>query len=469
MKYLILFMLMGLIQLKTFAQAPNLINFQGQARGENGAVVSNKTIAIRIFLRSQNTTGPIFYSETRSVQTNNTGLFSFQIGSPGASNVSGSLTMPSSANFCYIHTEMDVNNGTAFIHVGTELLSSVPYSKYADVVTNLSSKGSVKSNQLGSDGAALGNILMHASSAQMRLVPVAPPSLVNTMPALVTAKITHNNAAVPAFGITNTGTGPAIQVNGTGNARGILMYGGQAGIKAENNSPTTEAMRVSNGGLGSAISTFTDGQWNLGVLASAEPTGYAIRSNGKIRFRGGAKPAQKGTIATCNENGELLWVQTKVGCKVNSIGSTERIGKFQTGGFGSTNISFKNEEFDSGNYMNTDNGFATIFTAPDSGYFNVTGNVTVSSTDGSIFPTPALEEATIFARIVSLNGSVTNQTLATKKGTYGLASQINLGFDTEIRANAGDKIHFVVSGSSESDIYFSNPSLSINYAGPNPF
>ena len=73
------------------AQAPGIFNYQAVARNSVGNALSNKTVSLRITIHDGSATGSNVYSETRTVSTNTFGLFNVQIGSPGATNVSGSV------------------------------------------------------------------------------------------------------------------------------------------------------------------------------------------------------------------------------------------------------------------------------------------------------------------------------------------------------------------------------------------
>jgi trimeric autotransporter adhesin len=76
-----------------FGQAPGIFNYQGVARNSVGNVLQNKNIALRLSIHDGTAGGPVVYSETRSVTTNPFGLFNVQVGSPGASGVTGSIAV----------------------------------------------------------------------------------------------------------------------------------------------------------------------------------------------------------------------------------------------------------------------------------------------------------------------------------------------------------------------------------------
>ena len=63
-----------------WAQIPETINFQAIARNVSGEVMKNQTIMIQLSILDGSSTGNIVYKEIRSLQTNDYGSFSFQIG-----------------------------------------------------------------------------------------------------------------------------------------------------------------------------------------------------------------------------------------------------------------------------------------------------------------------------------------------------------------------------------------------------
>lgn len=114
------------------AQAPGFFNYQGVARNSVGNVLQNKTISLRLSIRDVSPNGATVYSETRSVETNNFGLFNVQIGSAGATNVTGTIAGVNWAvGAKFIQVEIDPAGGSSFINIGTSQLASVPYALFA--------------------------------------------------------------------------------------------------------------------------------------------------------------------------------------------------------------------------------------------------------------------------------------------------------------------------------------------------
>ena len=127
-QFLLVFTALFLIITGSFAQAPGLINYQGVARNAVGNVLANVKITLRLSIRDNSAAGPIVYSETRSLTTNTVGLFNVQMGSPGATNVTGTVAGVNWATGSkYIQVEIDPAGGNAFTTIGTSQLASVPY------------------------------------------------------------------------------------------------------------------------------------------------------------------------------------------------------------------------------------------------------------------------------------------------------------------------------------------------------
>ena len=123
----------------TNAQAPAFINYQGVARNSVGNALINKTIGLRLTIRDfGGGLGIAVYSETRTVTTNNFGLFNVQIGGAGASNVTGSiLGVNWKLGSKFLQVEIDPEGGTTYKDIGTTRLTSVPYSLYANQAGDL--------------------------------------------------------------------------------------------------------------------------------------------------------------------------------------------------------------------------------------------------------------------------------------------------------------------------------------------
>jgi uncharacterized protein (TIGR02145 family) len=111
------------------------INFQGVARSANGTILSSQKISLKLSIITGVSTNTPDYMETRSVETNAQGIFSIVIGDIGAITTIGAYAnIDWKNNIKFLKVEMDPNNGTNFISMGTTQLQYVPFSYYANGV-----------------------------------------------------------------------------------------------------------------------------------------------------------------------------------------------------------------------------------------------------------------------------------------------------------------------------------------------
>lgn len=112
------------------AQVPQGFKYQTAIRDNNGAVLANKLVAIKLSLLAGSATGTLIYSEVHKVATNDFGVANLNVGNGtvGSGNFS---TIDWGSNTFFLKTEIDVNNGTNFIFMGTSQLLSVPFAMYA--------------------------------------------------------------------------------------------------------------------------------------------------------------------------------------------------------------------------------------------------------------------------------------------------------------------------------------------------
>ena len=133
MKKLLLTITGFVLTLLSFAQSPNLLNYQGVARNGVGNVLPNQPVGLRLSILNGGPTGPAVYSETRNVTTNMFGLFNVQVGSPGAITSTGTVAginwtaFGAGSGTKFLKVEIDAQGGTNYFNVGSTQLVSVPY------------------------------------------------------------------------------------------------------------------------------------------------------------------------------------------------------------------------------------------------------------------------------------------------------------------------------------------------------
>ena len=119
------------------AQTNKGINFQGIARDNNGYILPNKSINIRISIKADTLSSKIEYQEITPITTSVLGLFTIMIGAYETNkivavgpfeNIDWSITEK------YLQIEIDTVGDLSFMYMGTQKINYVPYSFYADNV-----------------------------------------------------------------------------------------------------------------------------------------------------------------------------------------------------------------------------------------------------------------------------------------------------------------------------------------------
>jgi hypothetical protein len=139
MKLISSFLVFFLINVSgVFSQStlPPGIPYQAIARNANGTPYVNANLTVRFSLHEQTATGTVSYAETKSLQTNDLGLFSttFGSGTPITGTFSG-INWAQTTKFL----QVEINLGSAWVDMGTQQLMSVPYAMYAGTAGTLSS------------------------------------------------------------------------------------------------------------------------------------------------------------------------------------------------------------------------------------------------------------------------------------------------------------------------------------------
>ena len=124
------------ISFLTAQSVPNGINFQAVARDADGAILANKTITLRLSLKTQVPIEQTFYVETQQVTTNSLGLFSLVIGK-GKTSQGLFEEVPWGSSEIMMETAMDSRGGSDFIILSTSNLLAVPYAFHANTASKL--------------------------------------------------------------------------------------------------------------------------------------------------------------------------------------------------------------------------------------------------------------------------------------------------------------------------------------------
>lgn len=203
MKKYLLLLCIFMISLNLIAQVPQLFNYQGVARNGSGVPLANQTITVRLTIRDGSAAGTSLYSETRSVLTNQFGIFTVVVNSAGATTVTGNFsTINWGAATRFLQVEIDPAGGSNFSNLGATQLLSVPYALHAGNANYTAGTGiQLTGNSIA---AQTTSALWNANQLQGR-------SVINTAPTNGQV-LTWNGsnwapASLPAgSGITGTGT-----------------------------------------------------------------------------------------------------------------------------------------------------------------------------------------------------------------------------------------------------------------------
>lgn len=121
------------------AQVPQKFKYQGVVHDNNGNLLINKNISLRISLLQGSITGTAVYVETHDTTTNQFGLFNITVGA--GTVISGNFsTIPWNISY-FQKVEIDTSGGSNFIFMGTSQLLSVPYALNAQTAENSLNNG----------------------------------------------------------------------------------------------------------------------------------------------------------------------------------------------------------------------------------------------------------------------------------------------------------------------------------------
>ena len=124
-----------LISITSFGQAPQLIPYQAIARDDAGQALANASINARFTIHDETATGTTVWQEIQTITTSALGLFTAQLGS----NISlGSVNWASGSKFM----QVEIDLGSGFVDIGTQQMLSVPYALHSRSVNiNVSDEG----------------------------------------------------------------------------------------------------------------------------------------------------------------------------------------------------------------------------------------------------------------------------------------------------------------------------------------
>ena len=129
-KKLIVLILVCLSYLSSAQTTPQLFKYQSAIRDNNGLLLANKLVALKISLLKYNASGVVEYAETHHAASSDFGIVSINIGE-GSPSIGNFASINWGNGPYFIKVDLDINNGSNFLYMGTTQLLSVPYALYA--------------------------------------------------------------------------------------------------------------------------------------------------------------------------------------------------------------------------------------------------------------------------------------------------------------------------------------------------
>jgi len=117
--------------LNLFSQTPQKMSYQAIVRNASDKLMLNSNIGIRISILQGSATGPVVYSETHNVTTNENGLLSLEIG--GGTTTGNFSEINWATGIYFLKTETDPSGSTNYSITGVSQMLSVPYSLYSQI------------------------------------------------------------------------------------------------------------------------------------------------------------------------------------------------------------------------------------------------------------------------------------------------------------------------------------------------
>ena len=130
-----LFLLVNLFSFCALAQSPQKMSYQAVVRDATNNLVVNTNVGVRVSLYAQAPDGDLSFAETHTVQTNDNGLLSLEIGA-GVAELGTLAVVDWSEGPYFIKTEIDPNGGTDYSIEAISQMLSVPYALYAETAGN---------------------------------------------------------------------------------------------------------------------------------------------------------------------------------------------------------------------------------------------------------------------------------------------------------------------------------------------
>jgi hypothetical protein len=216
MKRIITLIAAIIVSASVSAQSPQKMSYQAVIRNSSNALVTSKSVGMRISVLQGSASGTVVYTETQTPTTNANGLVSIEIGG-GA----GFSTIDWSNGVYYIKTETDPSGGTNYTISGTSQVLSVPYALHSKTAETLTGNSTGFTHYVGElFGGGIVVSVWKVSGVEHGLI----------------ASLTDISASIVAWSnIAGTVIGPTAQspVDGQANTTAIVAQAGQTNSAAK--------------------------------------------------------------------------------------------------------------------------------------------------------------------------------------------------------------------------------------------
>ena len=295
------------IALAGYAQAPQLLNYQGVARNSSGIPLGGTSIGLQLTIHDGSAGGTVVYQETQTTTTNGFGLYNVSVG--GGTVSSGTfIGINWAGGPKYMEVGIDPAGGSSYTSAGTAQLLSVPYSIYANTAGSatgaMTGSGTTNNVVKFTSSTAVGNSSLFDNGTSVGLGTITPSAM-----SKIEVSGVGTLGALPYFlaGIVADGTS-------TSSASGIYGEGGWRGVYGRN--PGTYS-----------------GSEAMGVMGRCEGSSY-------VSVGYGVKGENVGTGGSANY-GTYGMVTGTTGINIGAYGSGNTAGVYgignKTGVYGTAN------------------------------------------------------------------------------------------------------------------------------------
>ncbi|MEM5563499.1 hypothetical protein WNY78_00215 [Psychroserpens sp. AS72] len=120
--------------------AQNSINYKAIIKDSNGNVLNNETIAVRFGIINESEFTTVYQEQFLSVETDENGLIILEIGEGNPSIGFFENISWNNGDLYALKVELDINDGSGYIDMGTSSFNAVPFSQVATLIANIPSR-----------------------------------------------------------------------------------------------------------------------------------------------------------------------------------------------------------------------------------------------------------------------------------------------------------------------------------------